>query len=81
MDWSVPIQTGTLDPGNWTARYSNMLYTASWVDAAGGGLVVSWTSTVPDAGLDVINYAPPPFDVISVGGSVPAPAFSGYPIT
>jgi hypothetical protein len=34
-----------------------------------------------DPGPDVVSYDPPPFDVVSVGGLVPAPAFTDFPVT
>ena len=36
---------------------------------------------VPDAGPDVVSFAPPPFDVLSdTAKSIPAPAFTDFPL-
>ena len=82
-DWSVtfnrPLQPGSLDSGNWTFRASGQLFITPTATAAGP--VVSGTATagLPDLGPDVVNYAPPPFDVISVTG-LPAAAFLDFPL-
>lgn len=74
------LRTATLDPGNWLARWTNKRYAA--VTAAAAGQVVRFTlnAGVDWPGLNIVNFTPPPFDVLSKR-RIPAAAFSDFPLT
>lgn len=75
-----PLQPGVLDPGNWFFRWANWGYPANNVGAAGTDVTI-WPATGSgQVGPSIVNYTPPPFDVLSVPGQ-PADAFSGFPLT
>lgn len=86
MVFDQPLSVAVLDPTNWTARIGN------WHRGFSNAAVFNappytrldcwnWYNLGVDAGPDVINYAPPPFDVVSSPGGVPAAAFSNFPLT
>lgn len=74
-----PLQPGVLDAGNWSLRESNQARSANAATAAGN--VVSGTVAFPsaDPGPPVINFAPPPADVLSLTG-LAAVAFAAFPL-
>lgn len=74
-----PLQPGALNAGNWTLRENDNARSANTATAAGS--VVSGTMGLPvaDPGADVINFAPPPADVLSLTG-LPAVAFTDFPL-
>lgn len=81
--WSVtfdrPLEVGPLDASNWTFRANNFDYDP--ITAAAVGSQVQGTSSIsdPNAGADIVNYAPPPFDVKSAPG-IEAAAFADFPL-
>ena len=75
------IDAGMLDNPNWTLRWSNYRYQASAAQAFTSYLRFSTTSPLPDAGANIVDFAPPPFDVVSTDTGMPAAAFTDYPIT
>lgn len=79
--FSVPIHATALDVGNWFVRYGGQAWTVTGVAGGALGVTVVLTGSVPDVGPDVVSYSPPPYDVLSAGGLVPAPAFADYAIT
>lgn len=70
-----------LDAGNWFFRYGGFSYTVTAAVESSGRVRLSLSAPMLDAGPDVVSYAPPPFDVLSLGGLVPAPAFADFPVT
>lgn len=81
MAFSVPIHATALDVGNWFVRHGGQAWTVTGVAGGALGVTVVLAGSVPDVGPDVVSYSPPPFDVLSAGGLVPAPAFADYAIT
>lgn len=77
--FNQPLQPGALDTGNWTLRATGNAHTAATATAAGS--VVSGVMGLPvaDPGADVVNFAPPPADVLSLTG-LPAVAFTDFPL-
>lgn len=75
-----PLQPGALNSANWSLRANGNALSANTAAAAGN--VVSGIMGLPvaDPGIDVINFAPPPADVLSLTG-LPAVAFAGFPLT
>ncbi len=74
-----PLQPATLDFLNWTIN----TVTNTWnpTSASSAGSVVSGASTqgLLDPLSNVINFAPPPFDVLDLQDRQAA-AFTGFPI-
>lgn len=72
-----PLQPAVLTALNWMMRTGSSTWAAS--SAASSGAVVSGASSNvgPDAPGDAINFAPPPFDVLSLTG-LPAVAFTDF---
>lgn len=86
MVFSHPLITGPVDRDNYSVRYNNQRFTIA--DAGVGPfpptvLILLWSFPgVPDAGPDVVDFSPPPFDLISdTARQIPAPGFTDYPIT
>lgn len=81
--WSVQfdkiLQSGALDAANWSFRATGNSFAG--LTAVAAGAIVSGTSGPPveDAGSDVANYGPPPFDVLDAEQR-PALAFSDFPL-
>ena len=75
-----PLKPGTLDFANWTMRPMGNVWNAT--SAVSAGAVVSGLATLgaPQFGAAIINFAPPPFDVVGVA-SQPTVAFSAFPLT
>lgn len=80
-----PLVTGPLDPANWRISRNNQVFTMASADVvparpANVKLIYNFPPTnLP--GPDTVGYSPPPFDVLSAVGQVPAAAFSGFPLT
>lgn len=69
------------DVGNWFVRYADEVYTVGAAVESSGKVRLSVSNPIADVGADVVSFSPPPFDVVSVGGLLPAAAFADYPIT
>ena len=74
-----PLQSGALEGSNWTWRFAGTLYDAAGAEADGTMVLLDGSPTGFEPGADVVNYSPPPFDVVSAGGE-PAAAFSDFPV-
>lgn len=81
ITFSTRLVTAASDPGNWFVRKNDQAWsvTGALAGASKVGLVLS--GQVPNIGPDVVTFSPPPFDVLSFGGLVPAPAFTDYPLS
>lgn len=75
-----PLQPGVLDAANWTLRENSNARTASTATAASNVVSGLMGLGAADPGADVINFAPPPADVLSLTG-LPAVAFTDFPLT
>ncbi len=82
MRFSQPLVPGAADQGNWTGRHLNLSWTAGLAVAiAPDKILLDIIPGAPNIGPDVVSYSPPPYDVRSTPGLVPAAAFADYPIT
>jgi hypothetical protein len=84
VDFDQDLQPGLLDHTNWTVRYNNLAFTISTAAIAGPqprtvGLYYNLPG-LPSPGPNIVNYAPPPFDVQNLYGDKAA-TFSGFPVT
>lgn len=77
--FNQPLQPGVLDAANWTLRENSQARTASTATAAGNVVSGVMGLGAADPGSDVINFAPPPADVLSLTG-LPAVAFTDFPL-
>lgn len=73
------LQTATLDASNWTFRASGDSWGADTASSSGSVVSGGATQGFPNAGDDVVNFAPPPFDVLDPQDR-PAAAFSDFPL-
>lgn len=79
-----PLAPGILDPTNWAVHHRNLRYTVLTAYILQDPfnrlvrLTVGFSAAFPAP--DSVDYQPPPFDVTSVKGPVPADAFLGFPL-
>lgn len=74
------IPNALLDLPNWFARWQNTLRTFTSGQASGYTATFNTTVGAPNPGLDLVNFAPPPFDLFGQSG-LPVAAFSGLNLT
>lgn len=81
--WTVTfdkaLQPGVLDFTNWFFRAANTAWLGDFATAAGAVVAGTATQGLEDLGPDVVNFTPPPFDVLSLTG-LPAVAFADFPL-
>lgn len=65
-----------LDPGNWFVRWNNNQQEVLAASALDSVVTLTLDAQAPNAGPDVVNYSPPPFDVLADCGT-PVAAFAG----
>lgn len=70
-----------LDTANWTVRYNNLNRNVTGALASGLTVVLGLTAAGADAGIDRVNFDPPPDDVITAGTLLPVLAFTDFPVT
>lgn len=70
-----------LDDTNWAVRWNNVTRTPVSASAAGLIVTIGLTAGGADAGIDRVNYAPPPADVITLDNMLPVAAFTDFPVT
>lgn len=80
MSFSVKLETGPSSAGNWFVRKNGQHWSVASAGAGQSKVELLLSGQIPDVGPDVVSYSPPPFDVLSDGGQVPAPAFADYPL-
>lgn len=78
--FSVPLVDMGLFTHNWTARINGHVRDIITAVVTGSTVLLGSTQGVADPGPDVVSFDPPPFDLVSEGGLVPAPAFTDYPV-
>lgn len=76
---------GPKNIANWSARVNNLRKVPAIATVPGVPPFtvidfIGWTVGVPDIGPPVIDYAPPPFDLVSSGTGLPAVAFTDFPM-
>lgn len=71
-----PVLGGTL-----TLRVNNFLRRAVGAVAAGNFVTAGTVGLGPNAGPDVLNYAPPPFDIVDLATGGLTVAFANFPLT
>lgn len=76
-----PLQAGSLDASNWSWRFGNTLYSGTDAVAVDEDVVLSGAPSGAQFGADVVNYSPPPFDVVAQDApGLPAEGFSDFPV-
>lgn len=76
-----PLRAAVLNTANWSGRIGLARRAAIGPVIALNRVVrFALGFPVPEAGGDVVDYAPPPFDLQSLHG-VTAPAFADFPVT
>lgn len=85
VTFDKPLTPGPLHLANWRIYWQGLRYlmlTALVPDDPFKRTVqLTVGLTQATARPDSVTYAPPPFDVTSLKGTVPAPAFLGFPMT
>ncbi|MBA7570165.1 hypothetical protein ES708_11912 [subsurface metagenome] len=79
--FTVPIKSADLSVGNWFVRHGGMEWAVTPAIASAGHVRLTLGGPMANPGADVVSFSPPPFDVVSIGGLVPAPAFADFPLT
>ncbi len=75
------LAAGPLNAANWTWRFGNTQYIATEASAADDAVVLNGAPTGAQFGANVVNYAPPPFDVMAMSApGTAADAFSDFPV-
>lgn len=76
-----PLVAGAVTPTTWFVRHGGLDYGIFTSASSGAGVVIGLSGgTKSDPGPDVVSYSPPPFDIKSLVGGVPAAAFTGFPL-
>lgn len=71
-----------VDHGNWTANINNGRWAAQPPAVAAGPLFTcTMNPGLPLPGPDVVNYGPPPFDVVGRQYGHLVAAFADFPLT
>jgi len=81
VTYDRPLQPNpALDPGNWSVRISPYRRTtiAAYCDATYVAVQYKTGGTL-QVGPDVVDYSPPPYDLVSPAGA-PAESFEDYPV-
>lgn len=68
-----------LDTKLWSARKNSYVRTIANAVASGSTVTMATTQGAFQPGLDVVSYAPPPFDLLGLNGR-PVEAFLNYPL-
>lgn len=71
----------SLDTANWTVRWNNLNRTVTGGVASGTSVVLTLTPGGADAGIDRVDFSPPPDDVITAENALPVVAFTDFPVT
>ncbi len=86
VTFNHPLIQGALDHDNWSVRFGDERFAIS--NASVGAfpptdIILSYDMPgVPDVGPDVVDFTPPPSDVISdTARQIPAPGFLNFPMT
>lgn len=74
------LAPGVLDPSNWHATESVSRFGFNTASAAGSVVTLSNRFAAGVGPSLVLDYAPPPFDLLSLQGT-PAAAFANFPIS
>lgn len=86
VNFDRPLEVGALNAANWECEANlgagNRLFQPVGVPQAVASRV-QWVANDVGVGflINVVKYQPPPFDVRSLVGSLPAVAFGAFPIT
>lgn len=70
-----------IDTANWTVRWNNLNRNVVSASTAGLLVLLGLSPGGADAGIDRVNFAPPPDDVITNENSLPVVAFTDFPVT
>lgn len=70
-----------IDTANWTVRWNNLNRNVTAADITGSSVNLTLTPGGSDPGIDRVNYAPPPFDVLTSDGGNPVQPFTDFPVT
>jgi hypothetical protein len=70
-----------LDTSQWEVRYNNNAYAITGVETAGTLCTVSVAVGGSDPGPDIVTFAPPPIDLVTLLSNLPVLAFTNYPLT
>lgn len=70
-----------IDIANWTVRWNNLNRNVIAAEITGSSVHLILTPGGADAGIDRVNYDPPPFDVLTSVGGNPVAAFTDFPVT
>lgn len=86
VTFNHPLIVGPLDPANWSARFGGLRFAMATAGVGiGDPTQVQLTYVlpgVPDPGFAVVDYTPPPSDVISdTARQIPAAGFLNYPLS
>lgn len=77
------LVVGLFDTGNWFVRMTNLERIVGTVQIFPGAQTEVLLSTFigpADMGPDVVTYTPPPSDIVSDFGFVPADPFADFPL-
>lgn len=75
------VGVGALDLANWTVRWNNLVWTVSAALAVGNQVQLAGAAGAGNPGADVVSFAPPPFDVLTLENDRPVVAFTDFPLT
>jgi len=80
VSFSTPLVANLSAAGSWFVRKNNQRWSVGSAAAGQSKVQLVLSGQVMNMGPNVVTYSPPPFDVLSLGGLVPAPAFVNYPL-
>lgn len=81
VEFDRRLRPGALDFNNWSLRANNTRRLGEFPCTAAGFHVTCFIGGgILQAGPDIVDYLPPPFDVDSLSDDAPAEAFADFPL-
>lgn len=81
VTFDQPLVPGALSAFNWIAIHANWIWSFSAAVAAGSVVTLTPVQGIAGPPTEVLQFDPPPDDVVDAITGLPAVAFTDFPIT
>lgn len=71
----------SITPSNFIVRHTNQIRTVTTGNVNGAVLTLNLTPGAADAGIDKVDYDPPPQDLTTILSGLAVDAWTDYPVT
>ena len=75
------VTNPTLNFANWRVRHNSLEYNTIGAQSGGSGVILDLEADQAVPPGDVVSYAPPPADLLTLGSGIPVALFTDFPIT